>query len=184
MATARLTVTELLPTPPLPEATAMTRVRSGMSVAGAGSAASRRARAMTSLRRSASITPVRTETDAHAGQRADVGLDVVLDLGAQGAAGHRQGHLDLDGPGLVDADPVDHAEIDDVGAELGVDHAGQRGAHRLLGWGGTTGPGLVTWAILSVDLGPAPRWRALVPARGRYRGGRVPSRERTGAPPP
>ncbi len=40
MATARLTVTELFPTPPLPEATAMTRAVSGMSVAGAGSWAS------------------------------------------------------------------------------------------------------------------------------------------------
>ena len=36
-ATARLTVTELLPTPPLPEAMAMTRAVSGMSVTGAGS---------------------------------------------------------------------------------------------------------------------------------------------------
>ena len=61
-ATARLTVTELLPTPPLPEAMAMTRAVSGMSVAGAGSRASRRARAMTDLRCSASITPVVTST--------------------------------------------------------------------------------------------------------------------------
>ena len=61
-ATARLTVTELFPTPPLPEATAITRAVSGMSVTGAGFWASCRARAMTALRWSASITPVSTET--------------------------------------------------------------------------------------------------------------------------
>ena len=97
-------MTELLPTPPLPEATAITRAVSGMSVAGAGSRASRRARAMTALRRSASITPVRHRHRRHAGQRADVGLDVVLDLGAERAAGHGEGHLDVDRALLVDPD--------------------------------------------------------------------------------
>jgi len=61
-ATARLTVTELLPTPPLPEATAITRAVSGTSVTGASSRARSRARAMTACFCAASITPVVTVT--------------------------------------------------------------------------------------------------------------------------
>ena len=46
-ATARLTVTELLPTPPLPEAMAITRAGSGTSVGGRVVAGVRRARSIT-----------------------------------------------------------------------------------------------------------------------------------------
>jgi hypothetical protein len=45
-AAARFTVTELLPTPPLPEATQITRVVAGTAVAGARSRTFQRARAM------------------------------------------------------------------------------------------------------------------------------------------
>ncbi len=62
-AAARLTVTEDLPTPPFPEATAMTRARGGTAVAGACSRAFQRARAITAARCSASICAVDSSTD-------------------------------------------------------------------------------------------------------------------------
>ena len=62
-ATARFTVTELLPTPPLPDATATTRAVSGMSVGAGSSRAMLRARAMTARFWSGSMTPVVTTTD-------------------------------------------------------------------------------------------------------------------------
>ena len=62
-ATARLTVTEDLPTPPLPEDTARTRAVAGMSVDNArSSCALRRARSMRALRSAASISPITTST--------------------------------------------------------------------------------------------------------------------------
>ena len=54
---ARLTVTDDLPTPPLPEATASTRVVAGTSVVGAFSLAFHRARCITWLRCSALSSP-------------------------------------------------------------------------------------------------------------------------------
>ena len=57
MAAARFTVTELLPTPPLPEAMASTRVVAGMRVSGASSRAAHRAFTMTPLRSSLVISP-------------------------------------------------------------------------------------------------------------------------------
>ena len=88
---------------------------------------------MTALRCSASITPVVTVTDRDTGERAHVGVDVALDLGAERAAGDGQGHLDPDGAVLLDPDRGHHAELHDVGPQLGVDHAAQRGPDRLLG---------------------------------------------------
>ena len=61
-ATARLTVTDDLPTPPLPEAMARTRVVAGTAVSGASSRAFQRARAMTAARSSASMLATRTST--------------------------------------------------------------------------------------------------------------------------
>ena len=56
-AAARLTVTELLPTPPLPLAIASTRHDSGTSVSGARSRACQRALSITSVRSSEFISP-------------------------------------------------------------------------------------------------------------------------------
>ena len=61
-ATARFTLIDDLPTPPLPEAIASTLVVAGMSVETARSWAFSRARDMRADRSSASITPVLTET--------------------------------------------------------------------------------------------------------------------------
>ncbi len=57
IAAARLTVTELLPTPPLPEAMASTRVVAGIWVSGAFSRACQRAFSITSERSSLVISP-------------------------------------------------------------------------------------------------------------------------------
>jgi hypothetical protein len=64
MAAARFTVTELLPTPPLPLAMASTRVVAGISVSGAFSRAFQRALDMTSLRSSLVISPQSMRTVA------------------------------------------------------------------------------------------------------------------------
>ena len=63
IAAARFTVTELLPTPPLPLATATTRALAGICVSGACSRAFHRALSMTSLRSSALISPHSMFTD-------------------------------------------------------------------------------------------------------------------------
>ena len=73
--------------------------------------------------------------DAHAGQAAHPGLDVGPQLGPQGAAGDGQGDLHLDPSVGVHRHGPHHAEVDDVVAELGVDHAQQCGTDRLLGRG-------------------------------------------------
>ena len=65
---ARLTVTDDLPTPPLPDETARTRVRPGISVAGGFSWARRRARAMTCFFWSGDISLVRTWTNVTPGR--------------------------------------------------------------------------------------------------------------------
>ena len=57
MAAAKLTVTELFPTPPLPLAIANTRALSGILVSGACSLAFHRARVITAVRSSAVISP-------------------------------------------------------------------------------------------------------------------------------
>ena len=62
-ATARFTVTEDLPTPPFPDATASTRAVGGTSVSGASSRAFQRTRAMTAARSSASMAAMRTSTE-------------------------------------------------------------------------------------------------------------------------
>ena len=85
---ARLTVTDDLPTPPLPDEMARTRVRPGISVAGGFSWARRRARAMRSFFCPADISLVRTWTLGHPGQAADPGGDVASAAGS--GAGSRR----------------------------------------------------------------------------------------------
>src|SRR6266851_2218536 len=67
-AAARLTVTEDLPTPPLPDAMAITRVVDGISVTGASSRAFQRALAISALFSSAPISPMSTLTPVTPGR--------------------------------------------------------------------------------------------------------------------
>ena len=130
-AAARLTVTEDLPTPPLPDAMAMTRVVAGTMVSGADSLTFQRARAMARAFSSAfisvqsSLTPVTPGSDstratmsfliwARSGQPAVVRAMVTVTVAVVG-------HVDRLG----------HAEIDDVAAQLGVDDAAEQ-VHDLL----------------------------------------------------
>ena len=123
-------MTDDLPTPPFPLATAMTRVVAGTSVPGA---CSRRVEAGALHRRRAfcswvissystltPVTPGRPRTfDStsvaiwpRSGQPAVVSATV-------------DGHVAVGG----DVDVADHAEVDDAGVQLGVDDPGEHPAH-------------------------------------------------------
>ena len=116
-------MTELLPTPPLPDATASTRAVAGTAVSGACSRACQRALSITSVRSSAFISPqsiltlrtpgwwaTRDSTSfliwARSGQPAIVSFTVMRTSpsGPMSTLGH-------------------HAEVDDVAAQLRVDDA-------------------------------------------------------------
>ena len=93
-AAARFAVTELLPTPPLPDAMASTARRGrnggvGRVLLGVAASAHHDLGALLA----GHLAPVDLHV-AHAGVGADAGLDVVLDLGPQRAAG--DGELDGD----------------------------------------------------------------------------------------
>ncbi len=127
-AAARLTVTDDLPTPPLPLATASTRVVDGTSVGPACSRALKRARCIAADFCSWVISPYSTATAVTPGQAADLRLDVLADLHPQRASGRGQRDLHHDRAVGTDADVVDHPEIDDRGVQFGVDDPGQHAA--------------------------------------------------------
>ena len=133
MATARLTVTELFPTPPLPEAMAMTRAVSGMSVAGAGILGQLPGPGHDQLALFGVHHPGGDRDGPHAGEHPDVGLHVTLDLRAQWAPGHGEGHLDVDNAAVIGAHIGHHAQLDDVRPQLGVDHPPQGGEDLVAG---------------------------------------------------
>ena len=95
---------------------------------------------MTFLRWPASMTPVLTTTASTRGGP-DVGLHVALDLGSQRASGHGEGDLDLDQAPLPDADGGDHAQLDDVRTQLGIDHPASAAARPLRSDRAFHGPG-------------------------------------------
>ena len=105
-ATARLTLTVLLPTPPLPDATAITFLTPGQDLLG-------RARRGAADRGA----PVDREArDAHRVERAaDLGLDLVLERAGRRGELDRERHV-----GAVDDDVPDHVPGDEVAAELGL----------------------------------------------------------------
>ena len=107
IAAARLTVTDDLPTPPLPLATARIRVDDGISVLGAFSRAFQRAFSITSERSSLVISPQSILTFGDTGVHGDPGLDVLLDLGAQRAAADRQLDTDRDHAIVGDTRPTE-----------------------------------------------------------------------------
>ncbi len=118
-AAARLTVTELLPTPPLPLAMASTLQRQrdlGVRcvLAGVPAGLGHHLAALVGVH----LAP----RDLHvgdAGMHRDLALDLALDLGAQGAP--TDGELDADGHEAVgcDVDRRHHAERHDVGPSSG-----------------------------------------------------------------
>ena len=132
-ATARLVVTDDLPTPPLPDAMSSTRVCArrvgegdlaalGVAVgrlAARGGATGRPAASPARAARCSSvITPKERSTDATPmlGERAG---DAALDLVAERAPGDGEGDLEGDRV-AVDAHVADHVEVDDRAVELGI----------------------------------------------------------------
>ena len=85
-AAARFTVTDDLPTPPLPLATARTRVVASISVGSARSRALKRARSIAAAFCSGGHLAVLDLDVGHAGEAEDLRLDLGLDLVAQRAA--------------------------------------------------------------------------------------------------
>ena len=133
MAAARLTVTEDLPTPPLPEAISTTLVVGASAVSSGRWETLKRALPMAEDFSSCVISVQSRVTLAHAGQRSDPGPDVPLDLGPQRASRRGERDGDDDGPVRIDGGPLGHAQLDDVAAQLGVDDPAQHGDHILLG---------------------------------------------------
>ena len=122
-AAARLTVSVDLPTPPLPEPTQTTL-------------ATRRARRSGSAPRPELLLQaglllvgedVEGDVDAgDAGERADGVRDGGLEVAADRAAGSGQRDGDVDRPVGAGVDRPDHAELDDVLPQLGIDDALER----------------------------------------------------------
>ena len=131
IAAARLTVTLDLPTPPLPDATAYTRV----SEPGLGERDDRFPRVAAQLlaQLGALLVVHHVEGDLDgtgAGHVGDGTADALGDLGLLRAGRGGQIHLDVHAGVGVDGDVLDHAEFGDRPPQLGVDHLGQRGADR------------------------------------------------------
>ena len=117
-------MTDDLPTPPLPDATVITLVVAGISVSGARSRhVPARLGHGRGLLVGGQLGPVEPDP-GHAREGADAGLDVLLELGPQRAAGRGEGDGDGD-EAVVDDGALRHAELDDVAAELRVDDAAE-----------------------------------------------------------
>ena len=124
-AAARLAESVDLPTPPLPLATAITRVSRSSWMPFVRSVTEPRSRAVSALRSSGVITPNSSETRSHAVDRRERLRDLLLEARAQRAAGDRE--RDPDGHvAAFDADVADHVELDDVALQLRVDHLLER----------------------------------------------------------
>ena len=78
---------------------------------------------------------------AHAGDARDLRLHVVGDLPAQRAGRGGERHLHGDVATGVDGDVAHHAEVDDGGVELGIEHAREHAAHVIRAGRGLLGAG-------------------------------------------
>ena len=126
---ARFTVTDDLPTPPLPLATASTRVVDGTSV---GRRVLARVPPGPLHRGRLLLLGHLAVLDVHRGDAAEAAhlrLDVGGDLAPQWAARRWSARrCTVTWPSASTADVVDHAEVDDAGVQLGVDDAGEHAA--------------------------------------------------------
>ena len=124
-AAARFAVSVDLPTPPLPEATAITRVRGSSWIERSLSGRPPRSFVVSAERSSGVITSNSSRTDVDALDRADLARDLLLERVAQRAPGHgqrdRHGHV-----AAVDVERAHHVELGDGLAQLRVDHPGER----------------------------------------------------------
>ena len=126
-AAARFTVTDDLPTPPLPLATAYTRVsEDGWANGISGSGRPPRSCVCSARRCSSLITSSSTRTADTPGTLADRRGDVPGDGVPQRAARDGQPDLDEHRPVGRDVDVLDHAELGDRPVDLRVLHAVER----------------------------------------------------------
>ena len=131
-AVARFTVTVLLPTPPLPLATAMVRVRDPGPKSDWTSWSRWRRRPASASRSSHDMASSLTSTVRPAGDRCQRLLGVGAYLVPQRAAGGRE-HDGRADARIVEDDVADHAEVDDVALELRVFDARERAQHVFVG---------------------------------------------------
>ena len=133
-AAARLTVTDDLPTPPLPDAMRMTLAASGTDVSSGRWATFHRALAMAVERCSGGHLGPAQPHVGHAGQRPDPGHDVVLELRpAAGSPAVVSATVTSTDPSADDLGAPRHAQVDDVAAELGIDDAAEHRQHVVRG---------------------------------------------------
>ena len=96
---------------------------------------------MSAERSSWVISSYSTRDLADAGQARDLGPDVGADLAPERARGGGERDLDHDVAVGRDPDVVDHAELDDRGPQLGVEHAGEDATDVVRGRDGAVGRG-------------------------------------------
>ena len=164
-ASARLTVSDDLPTPPLPDATAITRVRSSTAIWRSPSVRPPCSCSRNAARCASSMCVNPTVTSADAGHGADVHPHLRLEVRLERAAGNREADRDVHVL-AVDVDRVDHAELDDIAPQLGVDDLRERGLERVGGGARHDGmlPGMLWRTRVRADAkqGGDPRHALLV----------------------
>ena len=129
-AAARLAVTLDLPTPPLPDPMQITLLTWASAPSGRVPRPSLRPSACFSGSESTSKLEVDAGDALHPANRlVDPGLEVTADR----AAGGRQRDHHIDDAVGMDIDRAHHLELDDVTAQLGVDHGAQRLGHLVFG---------------------------------------------------
>ena len=120
-AAARLTVSVDLPTPPLPEATAITRVVGSSWIALSDSGRPPRSFEVSAARSSGLMTSNSSRTAVDALDGADLTRDLLLERVPERAAGDGERDRDRD-VAAGDRDLADHVELGDRLAQLGIDH--------------------------------------------------------------
>ena len=111
-----------LPTPPLPLATAITRQSRGRRITLSRSVAPPRSLVVSVCRSSGRHHAERELEAAHAGNRGERLVDLLLERLAQRAAGDREHDRERD-DAVGARDVADHVELGDRALELRIDHA-------------------------------------------------------------
>ena len=120
-----MTVSEDLPTPPLPLATAITRVARSSEIPFVRSVTPPRSFVESAAFSSGDITSKSSATRVDAGNGADLALHLVLEARAERAAGDGERDRDRD-VAAVDRDLAHHVELGHGLAQLGVDDPAER----------------------------------------------------------
>ena len=120
-----------MPTPPLPDAIASTRVSGASEIVFSGRPP--RSRDDSAAFSSALITSKWSSTEVDALDAAHEPLHLILERGAHRAAGDGQRDRDLDAAVVVNHDVAHHVELGDGLVQLGVDDRLERRQDRIAG---------------------------------------------------